>query len=212
MNIKYFPPPVHHDQQFPDAGDQVYISIDGMNRNPGRLLAARIARGKIPEAMKYAGQKWREIFPNHPFVYSFLDEEFENIYRRDLNTGEAVNLFSFLAIFIACLGLFSLASHSIEQRTKEIGVRKVLGAPIKLIAWMLVSDFVRLVLISNLIAWPLAWFASKKWLESFAYRIDIEIWAFLLSAFIALVVAMLTVSYHSIRAARSNPVDSLKYE
>ncbi len=179
---------------------------------PGNVLTARIQPGQIPEAMKFAEQKWYEVFPNHPFNYSFMDDEFDALYRRDINTSKIVNVFSGLAIFIACLGLFGLASHSTTQRTKEIGVRKVIGASIVTIVRLLALDFVRLVALSNLFAWPIAWYLASHWLKGFAYRTDIDVWMFVMAGAIGLIIALLTVSFQTIKAAMANPVDALRYE
>ncbi|MEJ2636782.1 MAG: ABC transporter permease [Calditrichia bacterium] len=188
------------------------VVIFPLARFPGNLLAARIQAGRIPEALNYAGQKWQELYPDHPFSYTFLDDEFNNLYRRDINTGKIVNIFSILAIFIACLGLFSLSSHSTAIRIKEIGVRKVLGASTGLIIRLLVIDFIRWVLLANIFAWPLAWFAASKWLNSFAYRIPLDPLPFLLASILALLVAVLTVLSQSWRAAVINPARALRYE
>jgi putative ABC transport system permease protein len=176
------------------------------------LIAARIEKGRIPDAMKYAESKWREIFPQYPFKYSFMDDEFDTLYRRDINSGKIINLFSGLAIFIACLGLFGLASFSITQRTKEIGVRKTLGASAGRITTMLALDFLKWVALANLFAWPLAYFAMKKWLESFAYRTDITLVIFFIAAGVSLTIAILTVIFQSVKASLANPIKSLRYE
>ena len=188
------------------------VVIFPLNSSPGNLLAARIQPGRIPEAMEIAQAAWRDVYPDYPFNYSFLDEEFADLYRRDLNTGKIVNIFSALAILIACLGLFGLASHSITQRFKEIGVRKVMGASAGSIVRLLVLDFVRWVALANLFAWPLIWFGASKWLESFAYRIDIAPLPFLIASLAALTVAIVTVISQSWRAALINPARALRYE
>ena len=120
--------------------------------------------------------------------------------------------FSLLTIFIACLGLFGLIAFSVEQRTKEVGVRKVLGASVTGITTLLSKEFIKLVLLANILSWPVAWFAMNKWLQNFAYRIDLTIWPFLLSGLMALLIALLTVSWQAIRAATANPVEALRYE
>ena len=188
------------------------VVIFPLNSSPGNLLAARIQPGRIPEAMEIAQAAWRDVYPDYPFNYSFLDEEFADLYRRDLNTGKIVNIFSALAILIACLGLFGLASHSITQRFKEIGVRKVMGASAGSIVRLLVLDFVRWVALANLFAWPLIWYGASKWLESFAYRIDIAPLPFLIASLAALAVAIITVISQSWRAALINPARALRYE
>jgi putative ABC transport system permease protein len=179
---------------------------------PGSVLTARIQPGRMPEALQYAEQKWHEIYPDYPFSYSFLDDEFNNLYRRDISTAKIVNIFSILAIFIACLGLFSLSSHSTAMRLKEIGVRKVMGASTGLIIRLLVFDFIRWVLLANIFAWPLAWMTASKWLNSFAYRITLQPLPFLLAGIIALIIAVVTVLSQSWRAALINPARALRYE
>ncbi|UCF62847.1 MAG: ABC transporter permease [bacterium] len=188
------------------------LVIFPMGSFPGAVLAARLADGRIPEAIEFIEKKWREIYPNHPFVYSFMDDEFDNTYRRDINTSQVVNVFSALAILIACLGLFSLASHSTAMRIKEIGIRKVLGASPVTIARLLVFDFLRWVLLANLFAWPLAWYGASRWLSGFAYRIDLDPFIFIVASIIAILIAFVTVLSQAWHAAISNPVNALKYE
>ena len=188
------------------------VLIAPLRDNQGGLLAVRIKAGQIPEAIKFAEEKWSQVYPDHPFKYSFMDDEFENIYRRDINVGKIVNVFASLAIFVACLGLLGLASHATTQRTKEIGVRKVMGASAGTIVKLLVIDFVKWVVIANVIACPIAWYAGNKWLANFAYRVDIDPSIFIISGFAALIVAMLTVLSQTWRAALLNPVVSLRTE
>lgn len=188
------------------------LVIFPISSSPGNLLVARIQQGQIPQAIQAAENAWQRVYPDYPFNYSFLDDEFEQLYRRDLNTGVIVNIFSGLAILIACLGLFALASYTITQRTKEIGVRKVVGASTPLIIRLLVTDFIKWVAIANLIAIPLAWYVSSRWLENFAYRIDVD-WGLLLGAgLLALLIAAITVLGQSWRAALLNPSRALRYE
>ncbi|MGH7452479.1 MAG: ABC transporter permease, partial [bacterium] len=157
-------------------------------------------------------QSWQRFFPEAPFEYFFLDDTFDRLYRTEESWGRAIGFFALLSIFIACLGLLGLAAFTAEQRTKEIGIRKVLGASVTGIAGLLSKDFVKLVLAANLIAWPLAYFAMNKWLQDFAYRIDMGWWVFALAGGIALLIALLTVSTQAIKAALANPVESLRYE
>ena len=188
------------------------VVIFPLNTSPGFVLAARIQPGRISEALAFAEEQWRTVYPDYPFTYTFLDEEFNDLYVRDRTTGQIVNIFSALAILIACLGLFGLASHATTQRTKEIGVRKVLGASSPRIIRMLVMDFARWVALANLFAWPLAWYASSKWLDGFAYRIDVDPLLLLLATVVALVISVLTVLGQSWRAAAMNPARALRYE
>ena len=147
-----------------------------------------------------------------PARWAFMDEQFEVAYRREIRTGTITTLSSILAIFLACLGLFGLSAYAAETRTKEIGVRKVLGASVTGIMALLSKDFIKLVLIANLIAWPVAYYAANRWLQEFAYRIDISLWPFALGTLLALAIALGTVSYQAFKAARSNPIEALRYE
>ncbi len=146
------------------------------------------------------------------FTYSFMDDLYNKTYAAEQKTGTILNIFSALTIFVACLGLFGLATYAAEQRRKEIGVRKVLGASVTQLTQLLSKEFLKLVFIASLIAFPVAWWAMNKWLQSFAYRIDISWWVFALPVLRALLVAMLTVSFQAIKAAIANPVTSLRSE
>jgi len=150
--------------------------------------------------------------PSQPFAYSFMDDEFNNIYRTERRMGGISLSFSLLAIFIACLGLFGLTAYAAEQRTREIGIRKVLGASVTGIIRLLSKDFLRLVVISAVISFPLAWWAMHTWLQDFAYRITIGWEIFAVAAVIAVGIALLTVSFQAVRAALANPVKSLRSE
>jgi len=147
-----------------------------------------------------------------PFEFSFLDEKIDNLYQNDNRAGSIVTLFSCLAIFVSCLGLFGLAAFVAEQRTKEIGVRRVLGAPLSNIMWLLTGQFIKWVIVANLIAWPAGYWVMNRWLEGFVFRASISVWIFLASGMAALAIAALTVSSQVIRAAVANPAQSLKYE
>lgn len=156
--------------------------------------------------------KYKAMAPGMPFNYHFLDDSFDNMYRQEQRIGKVALTFSFLAIIIACLGLFGLATYIAEQRTKEIGIRKVLGASVANIVGMLSKDFIKLVLISFVIATPIAWFFMNKWLQDFAYRIDLSWWIFALTGITALIIALITLSFQAIKAAISNPVESIRTE
>lgn len=166
----------------------------------------------LPTSMKQIEAVFNRTMPNSAFDYTFLDEHLDNLYRREERTASVVLVFSCLAILIACLGLFGLAAFTAEQRTKEIGVRKVLGASIGSIVGLLSQDFLRLVLVSVLIASPVAWYFMNSWLQEFAYRINIQWWVFVVAGVCALLIAFVTVSMQSVRAAMTNPVRSLKRE
>lgn len=168
--------------------------------------------GKIVEAQKAAKDVWNKFFASEPFAYKFLDEEFEKLYRADHKTASLVWIFSGIAIFLSCLGLFGLAAFTAERRTREIGVRKVLGASVSGIVSLLSKEFILLVIVSLIIASPVAWWALNKWLQDFSYRIDISIIFFIAAGIITLLVALATVSVHAIKAAISNPIKSLRTE
>lgn len=156
--------------------------------------------------------KYKEMAPGMPFNYQFMDEAFDSMYRQEQRIGKVTLSFSVLAILIACLGLFGLATYMAEQRTKEIGIRKVLGASVSNIVTMLSTDFIKLVLISFVIAIPIAWLGMSKWLQEFAYKINIGWWIFLVAGSVAMLIALITVSFQAIKAAIANPVKSLRTE
>ena len=166
----------------------------------------------IRETIASIKSTWDKYALNQAFEYEFFDEHFDRLYRSEEKTGTIFFSFSLLAILIASLGLFGLTAFITQQRTKEIGIRKVLGASISGIIFLLTKQFTRWVLVANIIAWPLAYFVMNKWLENFAYRASIGFGTFVVSALLALAIALFTVSFQSIRAAIANPVDSLRYE
>jgi putative ABC transport system permease protein len=175
-------------------------------------VSVRINGAKVQDAINHVSSAWQKINPDQPFEYSFLDEHFAEMYDADRAVSKVVGILAGLAILISCLGLFGLASYSAERRVKEIGIRKVLGASVQNITAMLSKDFVKLVFIANLIAWPLAWFGVKRWLQDFAYRVPVSWWVFVLAACVALLIALVTVSFQAIKAAIANPVESLRTE
>jgi len=177
-----------------------------------RFLSVRIASGNIPKMLSFLESKWRQFSPAFPFEYSFLDKDFNRLYRDDRKEGRVIGIFTILALFIACLGLIGLTSFSAEQRTKEIGIRKVLGASVSEIFILITKEFAKWILIANILAWPVAYFVMKRWLQDFAYRVSIGVDIFLLSALIGFSVALATVSFQLIKAAKANPINSLKYE
>ncbi|HMH31931.1 MAG TPA: ABC transporter permease [Puia sp.] len=175
-------------------------------------LSVKVNGARAREAIPFVEATWKKIFPDHPFEYQFLDDHFKEVYRADTQVSQIVGILAALSIIISCLGLFGLASYSAEKRIKEIGIRKVMGASIQNIVSMLSTHFIKLVLIANIIAWPLAWLMLNQWLRDFAYRIDISWWVFLLAGIAALLIALITVSFQAIRAAIANPVTSLRAE
>lgn len=175
-------------------------------------MSVKIRGGQTKEAIAQVKSIWTKFFPDHPFDYTFLDEHFASLYKADAQVSKVVGILAVLAIIISCLGLFGLASYSAERRVKEIGIRKVLGASVQSITTLLSKDFIRLVLIANIIAWPLAWFVLNKWLQDFAYRISLNWMVFLLAGAVAILIAMLTISFHAIKTAMANPVKALRSE
>ena len=175
-------------------------------------LSVRLDANRYGEALAHIRNVWKRLVPDYPLVYFFLDESFEQMHRADARLGVIFRYFGAMAVIVACMGLFGLASFSAEQRTKEIGIRKTIGASIIGIYYLLAKSFMKWVLLANVIAWPLAYLVMKQWLQSFAYRISLGWWIFIVSGLTALAVALLTVSWQSVKAARANPVDSLKYE
>ncbi|MFC2158459.1 ABC transporter permease [Acidobacteriota bacterium] len=177
-----------------------------------RSYAIRIRPANIPATLSFIESKWKVLDPGHPFEYSFMDETFDRIYRSEEKLGQIFGIFSGLAIFIASLGLFGLALFTVEQRTKEIGIRKVLGASAGNILFTVSREFGFLVLLANVVAWPLSYLLMHNWLKGFVYRTGIEPWIFFLAAGTALVIAMMTVGFQALKAAVADPIDSLRYE
>ena len=178
----------------------------------GNVLLVKLSGSQLPATLQFLEEKWKAIVPSRPFEYEFMDEEFNKLYSAETRTGQIFSVFSFLSILLACLGLFGLSAYTTAQRTKEIGIRKVLGASVPNIVLLLSKDFLKLVLIAIVLASPLAWWAMNRWLQDFAYKIEVEWWVFVIAGVIAVAIAFLTVSFQSIKAALMNPVKSLKTE
>jgi putative ABC transport system permease protein len=184
-----------------------YETITGFSR-----LSVKINGRQASQSIAFIQSTWKNIFPEYPFEYQFLDDHFKEVYRTDAQISQMVAIMAGLAILISCLSLFGLASFSAEKRTKEVGIRKILGASVKDVVFLLSKHFIGLVLIANLIAWPLAWLALHRWLQDYAYRVAISWWVFVLAGMAALLIALATVSLHAIKAALSNPVKTLRSE
>jgi putative ABC transport system permease protein len=179
---------------------------------PERYIAVRINKGDITRTIEFISDEWIEMTSDKPFEYSFLDEDYNSLYHNEARTGTLFKIFSIIAIFIASLGLIGLASYTAEQRAKEISIRKVCGAGVISIIVLLSKEFLKWVLIANLIAWPAAYFFMEKWLQNFAYKTNIEPETFLIAAVLAAAAAVGAVFYQTISAAFKNPVENLKYE
>ncbi len=203
---------VVQDYNFKSLHNKIEPLILVMVNRQLNYLFVRIKSQDISNTIKFLRNKWESYNLQYPFEYGFVDTLLDNLYKNEEIVKTLFNYFTFLAIFISCLGLFGLAFYLTEQRTKEIGIRKVLGASVSKIVSMLSKEFLKWVLIANILAWPVAYYFMDKWLQNFAYRTNLKIWMFLFSGVLALLIALLTVSYQAIKAARANPADSLRYE
>jgi putative ABC transport system permease protein len=190
----------------------VLMPIENFQQYMSNFMCIKLKSDDIPGSLSLIERTIRKLVPDDPFIYHFLDEKIDSLYRTEQLTGKLTRYITFLAIFISSLGLFGLASFSVERRTKEIGVRKVLGASVPKIILLLTKDFSKWVVLANIIAWPVAWFAMNTWLKNFAYRTTIGVWIFLFSASLALVIALFVICFQSLKAALANPADSLRYE
>ena len=202
---------VVRDFHFRSLHERISPLVMVLGRNPGTVIA-KVKTKDIAGLLTSLKTHWNQFAPDVPFTYSFLDERFNNTYLAEQKTGRILGLFAGLTIFVACLGLFGLATFTAEQRTKEIGVRKVLGASVTSIVGLLSKDFLKLVMIAIVLATPVAWYTMNRWLQDFAYRIDISWWMFAGAGVMAVSIALLTVSFQSIKAALMNPVKSLRAE
>jgi putative ABC transport system permease protein len=175
-------------------------------------LSVKTAGGNITAVITAIQNTWSKYQPDSPFTYTFLDESYSRLYDSEQKQGTLFTVFACIAIFIACMGLFGLSAFAIIQRIKEIGIRKVLGASAGNIVTLLSKDFLKLIAIAAVIAFPVAWYAMKHWLQDFAYRVDIAWWVFILAGSIAACIALLTISVQAIKAALANPIKSLRTE
>jgi putative ABC transport system permease protein len=184
----------------------------GIPHQPGYSLNIKIKPGNTENTLKYIDNTWRKFAGRENIFYIFINDHVSHLYDSEKKTALVAGIFSTLAIFIACLGLFGLASFVTEQRTKEIGIRKTLGASVPELIYILSKEFIWWVMLANIIAWPMAYYFMSKWLQNFAYRTDISLWIFFVSGMAALLIALFTVSSNVIKAATANPIKSLKYE
>ena len=182
------------------------------NKDQLHYLAIKMSGANLVQTLDFLKECWRQVYPHDPFIYSFLDDDFDSLYRTEELRGNILASFSLLAIIIACLGLLGLASFTSEQRTKEIGIRKVLGASESSIVFMLLREFAQWVIIANIFAWPVAYYAMSRWLNNFAYKTHLSLFIFFASGALALIVALLTVGTQALKAAMANPVEAIKYE
>jgi len=177
-----------------------------------RSMFVRIRSQHNDEVIKHIEKIFKKYAPRFPFDYRFMNERLNELYTWERQTGQTISYFSVLTIIIACVGLFGLSSYTAEQRTKEIGIRKAMGASVRQIVGMLINEFVRCIVIANIFAWPIAYFANNDWLEDYAFRISQSPWSFVFAAVLTLIIGLLTVIYQAVKAAVANPVETLRYE
>jgi putative ABC transport system permease protein len=203
---------VVRDFNYESMHNEIIPIITYIQPNQANTISIRLAAGRTHDALEDAEAVWRRFNPQYPFQFDFLDDRIAGLYRNEGRMMQMFGYFSILAVFIAGLGLFGLASFMAEKRTKEIGIRKVLGASLSNIMILLSKEFALLVLLANLIAWPIAYFAMHGWLNNFAYQTGIGWSVFVLAGFLTFMISLLTVSYQAMRAALTDPADSLRYE
>jgi putative ABC transport system permease protein len=179
---------------------------------PMNEILVRISPTEVAKTLALLETTWREMAPNKPFEFSFLDEDVQRQYQLEQRWGTIVRYSTIFAIVLACLGLFGLTTLSVTNRTKEIGIRKVLGASVAGVAGLISKEFAQLVLLANVVAWPAAYYTMSKWLQNYAYRIELGAGVFFLATALALGIALLTISFQAVKAALANPVEALRYE
>ena len=185
----------------------------GINKGWGvNHISVRLKTHDVAGTTQYIKEAWESVNPGLPFAFTFLDEDYDGLYANEQATGNTALVFCILTVVVCCLGLYGLSTYVIERRVKEIGIRKIVGASVKDIVWLLSRSFLRWVVLAFVLAVPLAWIFTERWLENFAYRIDVEVWVFLVTGAAALGIAFATVGFQSIKAALANPVKTLKYE
>jgi putative ABC transport system permease protein len=176
------------------------------------IINLKLSGHNIPETVDFLEGKIAKLQPHYPFEYWFLDSQIDSLYRNEQRLGRIFTTFSIITILVACLGLFGLAAFMAEQRTKEIGIRKVHGAPVRHIVWIQIREFAFWVLTANVVAWPVAYFVMERWLQNFTYRARIPVYLFVLSGLLSLIIAVITVSSQAIKAAAANPIHTLRHE
>ena len=202
----------YHQQSPKAAYEPTLYLLRPIGRGVRGQFALKVQSDNMRETMQQIEQKYAEYFPGNPFEYFFLDDYFNWQYQSDELFGRVFTLFAFLALIITALGILGMSAFNVARRTKEIGIRKVLGSSVTRILYLLSKEYIKWVLIASLFAWPLAWLAMRGWLQGFATRVNIGLWTFVVSALIALVIALVTVSFQAWKAAMANPVETLRYE
>jgi putative ABC transport system permease protein len=203
---------VHFESLHRDVRPMGYLLPEAINSTRRPYLFVKVNTPKMTELLPYLRKSWDSLSPGLPFEFGFLDERVNSLYENDIRAGKIVSLFSFLAIFVSCLGLFGLAAFVTEQRTKEIGIRKVLGAKLSNIIWILTGQFLKWVVVATLLAWPVGYWMAGRWLQGFAFRTPLSVGVFLSSGLAAVAIAVFSVSSQVIKAAQTDPAKSLKYE
>jgi putative ABC transport system permease protein len=201
----------HYKSLHEDYKPMVFVSTPVAYGSAPLLLSLRVSTEDLSRTIAALEERWQTVMPDRPLEYSFLDAEFDKQYRAEQQLGGIFTAFGGLAILIACLGLFGLAALTAEQRTREIGIRKTLGASVMGVVGMLTGDFLKLIGIAIVLAVPITWLAAERWLDGFAYRTSVSIGLFLGTGLILAAIALLTVGYQSLRAAWTNPVDALRH-
>lgn len=212
INLHYKIIGVVNDFNFESLHQKVRPLVIRLNTGQAAFMPIKLSSNDIERTVTFIKDKWKKFVPNKPFEYYFLDDELSKLYISEQKTMQLISVFSIIAIFIASLGLFGLAANTAERKTKEIGIRKALGATVSGVIFLLSKEFTKWVIIANIIAWPAAYYLMHNWLKNFAYRIEINWTVFVLSGTIALIIALATVSMHAIKAAMANPIKSLRYE
>jgi ABC-type antimicrobial peptide transport system permease subunit len=200
------------DFHFKSMHEKIGPMVMSNNMGSDSYFFIKTVPGNLSKTIGEIEKTWNKFIPSEPFEYTFLDESFSRLYKSDLRISRLILIFSIIAIIICALGLFGLAAFTAEQRTKEIGIRKVLGASVKGLVTLLSKDFIKLVIIALVIASPIAWLLADKWLQDFAYRINISWWIFGLATLFTIAIAIVTVSSQAIKAAMANPVKNLRTE
>lgn len=212
-NVRYFTIiGVVKDFHFANLRNEIKPYMFLLNEAGVDNLAVKISSSDFPGTIAALGKVWNAIEPNRPFQYAFMDETFDKLYKGDENFRAVISALTIVAIYIACSGLFAVAAFFINRRTKEIGIRKVMGASVAQLTWLVSAEFLIIVLLANVIAWPLAWYGMDSWLNGFAYRTPIGVGSFLFAGALAVLMAAITISFQSIKSAFANPVDSLRNE
>jgi putative ABC transport system permease protein len=203
---------VVEDFNFKSLRTEVEPIIIQLTSNRISFISIRIGPGDTEKSLEFIQNKWESTFPGEQFDYNFLDERIQNLYEKEKKIHNLFIVFSLLSILVACLGLFGLATFTAEVKTKEIGIRKTLGASTSSVTYLLSKEFIKWILIANLVAWPLGWFLMNKWLQNFAYRIHIGCFFFFFTIVFTLLTALFSFIFQALKAAWANPVDSLRYE